>query len=440
MCFSLWSRFLLIALGLLVLFRSEQEALYKILDDTNAAVREEGYGNGFSNGDDGHLDRFDIAKRTSFSACLVLQNEHENQYLTEWIAYHYHVLPLRRLIVWRDPLSETSPDGILAKWKNRINITLWDHTDQIYPPGHPYHKQQRKQHDNLYDYEQKSELMSHHDKMQQRNTRQDIFFGSCLRRLKREGRSWAMLSHTDEYTLINPRVRNESDPLHKKASVIHIDPHSSSSEVLELSVPSQNESGSVLKWLHRSQPYSYASPHYILSQPCIPLTSKQFGTKELPDLENRTTVLGDKHSYKDFLTLRWRYWGHPEHHVKAPVTRKSFVDLSRIPMSLLHWKVDSHRPVPHSDVCDVTHLHEVDSVFVVHHYSGTTERLKYGETAEEMKSQLSFGLYREERLHVDDIHNAFFEGNTIPQWLDGFVADVGLEEAQQLLEGVGHLQ
>lgn len=435
-------RFGLAALGCLVLFQTERDALFRILDEANMAIKEERFGSGFSNGDDGHLDRFDVLKRTSFAACVVLQNEHENQYLTEWIAYHYHVLPLRRLIVWRDPLSETSPDDILDKWKHRVNITLWDHTDQIYPSSHPYHKNKRKNKHAPYDFEAESEKMTHHDKMRQRNTRQDIFFGQCLRRLKREGRSWAMLSHTDEYTLINPRVRDPKDPLHDKSSVVPVDPKNASNmETFRLAVPAQDEPGSVLKWLHRTQPYSHANPRYILSQPCIPLTSKQFGTREAEPLENETaTILGSNHSSLDFLTLRWHYWGHPRHESKAPVVRKSFVDLSRIPSSLLHWKVDSHRPVPHDDVCPKTHVHELDSLFVAHHYAGTTERLKYGDTAKDHAKALSGGLDREERMHVDTVHNAFEEGGTVGKWLEGFVDNVGMAEAQKLLEGVGHTQ
>ena len=36
-----------------------------------------------------------------FSSCLLIMDD--NHYLIEWLAYHYHVLPLRRLIVATDP-------------------------------------------------------------------------------------------------------------------------------------------------------------------------------------------------------------------------------------------------------------------------------------------------------------------------------------------------
>jgi hypothetical protein len=47
----------------------------------------------------------------NFSACLMLKDQ--NKILPEWLAYHYEVLPLRRLIIGVDPFSETSPDTIV---------------------------------------------------------------------------------------------------------------------------------------------------------------------------------------------------------------------------------------------------------------------------------------------------------------------------------------
>jgi len=71
-----------------------------------------------------------------FSACLVLKDD--NHWLIEWLAYHYHVLPLRDLIVVKDPTSKTSPDKIFQRWKGRINIETWDEGDFI--PTHIFKK------------------------------------------------------------------------------------------------------------------------------------------------------------------------------------------------------------------------------------------------------------------------------------------------------------
>mmetsp|Transcript_38845 Transcript_38845/g.94042 ORF Transcript_38845/g.94042 Transcript_38845/m.94042 type:complete len:82 (+) Transcript_38845:465-710(+) len=50
----------------------------------------------------------------SFSACLLIMDD--NHYLIEWLAYHYQVMPLRRLIVLSDPKSRTTPLPILERW------------------------------------------------------------------------------------------------------------------------------------------------------------------------------------------------------------------------------------------------------------------------------------------------------------------------------------
>ena len=466
---TLLGRLVVVLSGLAVLLLVERDAYRtntRVLDQTNSTSSTE------------QQPQSQQPSPNYFSACLVLQNDHENQYLTEWLAYHYHVLPLRRLIVWKDPLSVSNPTAILNKWNTtRMNITLWDQELDIYPVGHPYRKElqasARQGHKTTTAATTTATTATasnsqHHDTMRARNDRQDIFFGACLRRLQREGQSWTMLSHTDEYTLLNPRIRNVSDPLHQQ--VVQGDNN------LMTMIPSQKESGSVLTWLQRARPYQ--------SQPCIPLTSKQFGTKEevTPQSQNSTSsatantipqalVVGEtSFSTHDFLTLRWQYWGHPDHHQLAPMVRKSFVDLSRISSSHLHWKVASHRPIPHDSVCPIQRMHEASSQFVVHHYAGTTERLQYDHTH---NHDLGYGggdgnsdnegignggaaiadtelahpttnlqkpLQTMERLHTDTIHNAFPEGNTIPQWLEGFVETVGVENATILLEGVGHVQ
>ena len=51
----------------------------------------------------------------TFSACLLVKDD--NQLLPEWLAYHYTVMPLRRLIVGVDPLSLTRVEPILDKYR-----------------------------------------------------------------------------------------------------------------------------------------------------------------------------------------------------------------------------------------------------------------------------------------------------------------------------------
>ena len=68
------------------------------------------------------------------SACLLVNDE--NPRLPEWLAYHYHILPLRSLIIAIDPSSRLSPDTILKRWTNDhtelgLDIQLWNDVDYL---------------------------------------------------------------------------------------------------------------------------------------------------------------------------------------------------------------------------------------------------------------------------------------------------------------------
>ncbi len=72
-----------------------------------------------------------LKKNNGLSACLLVNDE--NPRLSEWIAYHYEMLPLRSLIVAVDPGSRTSPASILDRWKQLmgLDIQLWEEADYL---------------------------------------------------------------------------------------------------------------------------------------------------------------------------------------------------------------------------------------------------------------------------------------------------------------------
>ena len=68
------------------------------------------------------------------SACLLVNDE--NPRLPEWLAYHYHILPLRSLIIAIDPSSRLSPQAILNRWTNDhtelgLDIQVWNDIDYL---------------------------------------------------------------------------------------------------------------------------------------------------------------------------------------------------------------------------------------------------------------------------------------------------------------------
>jgi hypothetical protein len=63
-----------------------------------------------------------------------LQVHDDNQFLSEWLAFHSHTLPLRRLIVFNDPRSTISPEPILDRWSGAMEIPVSSES-QVYPLG-----------------------------------------------------------------------------------------------------------------------------------------------------------------------------------------------------------------------------------------------------------------------------------------------------------------
>ena len=98
-------------------------------------------------------------------ACLLMKDD--NHWLTEWLAFHYHVLPLRHLIVAVDPASRTSPSRILQKWNDtgKIQIQVWRDADFL--PHIPTGMYKQAQ------YKNNSQLLYHRH-------RQGSFYEACL--------------------------------------------------------------------------------------------------------------------------------------------------------------------------------------------------------------------------------------------------------------------
>jgi len=120
------------------------------------------------------------AKKTddSFSACILILDE--NHRLSEWLAYHYYLLPLRYLVVAIDPHSVTSPTRILDKWRSRIDIVEWTDANftinnLLISEGDPAHVKTRKH-----------------------RNRQNSFYPACMRHLKDKGRGWTAFHDVDE--------------------------------------------------------------------------------------------------------------------------------------------------------------------------------------------------------------------------------------------------
>ncbi len=133
-----------------------------------------------------------MSVNASFSACLLIKDD--NEILSEWIAYHYHTIKLRHLIVAVDPLSSESPTIILARWKllTDLNIRLWH--DEHYMPDDFLETGQAPPNFIATETDLKNSKMRHESILEISNHRyrQRVFLSSCLRSMRAEGNSWVI--------------------------------------------------------------------------------------------------------------------------------------------------------------------------------------------------------------------------------------------------------
>jgi len=125
----------------------------------------------------------------------------DNVILPEWIAYHYQVLPLRRLILAIDPYSLTSPECIVESFRREIglNTTMWTDGDYMYEGTLAYRKFP-------------STNATDQRKYQFYQWRQQVFFTKCLRQLREEGASYTLFLDTDEFLTFNHLGKREEEP------------------------------------------------------------------------------------------------------------------------------------------------------------------------------------------------------------------------------------
>ncbi|CAB9517731.1 expressed unknown protein [Seminavis robusta] len=152
----------------------------------------------------------------TFAACLIARDD--NLLLSEWIAFHYTVLPLRHLIIAVDPLSVTSPEPILEAFREELpdlTIDLWT--------GNSYWYDGRWSREKLEHFDPHNHTGEHAYIMHLQ--RQNAFYTTCVRQLKQGNASWTLLVDTDEFFTYNsllPSERSGSSPMRDQLSTQEI--------------------------------------------------------------------------------------------------------------------------------------------------------------------------------------------------------------------------
>lgn len=338
----------------------------------------------------------DLTQDEYFGACLLIKDD--NHWLIEWLAYHYHVMPLRRLIVAIDPSSQTTPKNILARWNFLMKISVW--TDQEILQGSPVPEKMQ------IAYKNNTELMYHRH-------RQNTFYIKCLRTLKKEKVPWVHLTDTDEFIAIN----------YASGMLYNLTKHH----------PIQDY-GNVLSFLKHHQEATGTNPQ------CIFMPRYMFGNQEPQKrLVERNVPNKSKLKGVDFLTQRFMY----RHHQKMQ-NGKNLVHLAAMdtiqPMANVH-RISATCPSTDS-VSRLNHIKR--TLLKVHHYLGTKEQYFFRSDPRQVENkddQIKKGLgvfYLRDTQRYDELNkDAKYSDSGARGWIRGFVETMGLPMAEFLLQGIG---
>jgi hypothetical protein len=315
---------------------------------------------------------------STFSACLLVMDD--NHRLSEWLAYHYHVLPLRHLIIAVDPRSRTSPTKILNKWRRMgLYVEEWDDT-YFLKPGIAK---------NVIPDDAELQVKRDRHRIRQKN-----FYRSCLQAMKTANRTWVTLIDTDEYLMYNHRGGSaqiyeeweaRQEERHKQLGNY---PNGKKRIKLSQPPPSPAEEGGLIHYLHREQ----AAGNPFFQQSCISCPRLQFGAKEstqeernhnVPTMTKTATAsdgtsngsppVGELVVNPDRLdTLRFRKHAERQDFVKNGLS-KSIIDVSRIDK---FPRIESlHRPI--KTLCSAPWKDEWDSGLRINHYLGSWEAYSF---------------------------------------------------------------
>lgn len=336
----------------------------------------------------------------------------ENHRLTEWLAYHYHVLPLDYLVVATDPRSDASPSDILRKWRDEFGMTIVEWTGPRVFKG----KEEEFKRRNL---DERTELSIHRQ-------RQNMFVRNCMVHMKEVGRTWVMLTDPDEYLLFNGP---------KGASPGHLPDVTYPSLVDGLD--GESSSGAIMKFLQSERRKPGSVYH---NSTCISVPRMLFGTVESGD-GDATAAVPTTVNASRLDTLRYRKHIRREvtHQVKINGWSKCIVDVSKIPFDDFPTVDDAfvtkisrmniHRPV--FKHCPKPHILNEDTALRINHYVGSWEAFG-GKRKNDRRAKAmgrNYDKWKEKASVADDTDD------NIRPWISGFVDEYGAEQASEMLTG-----
>lgn len=344
----------------------------------------------------------DVSLKTdSFAGCLLTMDDYYR--LSEFLAYHYHVLPLRYLVVAVDPNSKTDPNPIFERFRSRLNMTIvvWNDTDVA--GGDPFFLAKMAL-PNVTSGSTNVTLKDYTSKKLQYLSRQRRFIQMCLAHLKDMGQTWTAIWDMDEYIVPNHR------------------PGRTPPTGLSTAPPNDVRTpGSVLSYLLHNASSDIA---------CVPMLRTIVGANvtDAAVLNNETnSTISTLFDLNQFDTIRFRLQNKGSNGFG-----KSMLNIQKIPTFPVAVK-NTHRPaaaICPRPVIQLTH----HSPFYLQHYISSWDMYSFrddsrkgGERNRVMYASVAFPSPTNVLVYED----------MIVSWLDAFVTSVGLETAQYVLQETG---
>eukprot|EP00980_Cylindrotheca_fusiformis_P016595 scaffold4973_cov135-Cylindrotheca_fusiformis.AAC.13 len=353
----------------------------------------------------------DAVNRDTTALCVLIKDDGE--ILNEWIAYHYHVLNSRHLIVAVDPLSETSPEPLLRKWEKLFGMTIEIWQDKDYMPAFFLKGKNKKL--KYHEIPLPSGLDKAQMKIVQNHVFRQITFAShCLRSIKQrlddpqDNGKWVALVDTDEYISINPKAIHNPDGI--KPPVV---------------VPKVPSAGSLLTYLNDFFRGTNLSRSCHL-MPRILYLPRSHNTKKKQQVIDSSIWNTDR-----FETLRWEV----HRDLTEPTgSQKAILDVAAIPDNHTIFKDESilsvHIPLGKgpTECGNLTFSPDLNDLnlypLAVNHYFGSLERY-LGRT----DSRRHESIWRKKVALNGTLGDGWILG-----WLPSFVEEHGLEKVSQVLQ------
>lgn len=344
---------------------------------------------------------------TTFSACMLVMDD--NHRLTEWMAYHYHVLPLRYMIVAVDPRSKTSPTHILNQWRKRgVHIIEWNDRD--------FWRSDLK----LRPIPDDAELQTKRDR---HRGRQKYFYKQCLIRCKKDHRTWVSLHDSDEFLVYNHAGGDKFEEWERRRSKTSRMPRMKPSQT----PPTTAEAGAMIHYINQER----AAGLKYYQSPCIGVPRTMFGADE-SQVDDKAVV---KQVPKDFHwaaplmdTLKYRQHATRNDFVKNALG-KVIIDVSRVNVAKTPYFMSLHRPI--KKLCPSPWINDWSAGLRINHYLGSWHSYSFRDDSRR-GNERSWEQWTYKAMTLGENTD-----DNIRPWLSGLIENEGEDVASDMLQNVG---